>query len=50
MGIKDLFKRANLTSISNDPDLHVDNILHQSFLEVNEEGSEAAGATGKKKK
>ena len=49
MGINELFENANLSGISDEPDLRVDKVFHKSFVEVNEEGSEAAAATGKQK-
>jgi len=47
LGVVDIFDAAlaNLTGIT-DEDLFVSDILHETKIEVNEEGSEAAGATG----
>ena len=47
IGIKDVFddKKADLTGISNDP-LYVDEVYHEAYIKVNEEGTEAAATTG----
>jgi len=47
LGVRTLFDSdlANLTDISDEPDLYVQKVIHQAELEVNEEGSEAAAAT-----
>uniref|UniRef100_T1IPU3 Serpin domain-containing protein n=1 Tax=Strigamia maritima TaxID=126957 RepID=T1IPU3_STRMM len=47
MGMKDLFsaRDADLSGITGQKDLFVSAVLHKAFLEVNEEGSEAAAAT-----
>ncbi|XP_048363094.1 leukocyte elastase inhibitor-like [Sphaerodactylus townsendi] len=48
MGMKDAFVRgqANFTGISDKMGLFVSNVTHKSFVEVNEEGTEAAAAAG----
>ena len=47
LGVNDLFNAAgaNLQGMSGRPDLHVSGAYHKAFVEVNEEGTEAAAAT-----
>ncbi|XP_016341273.1 leukocyte elastase inhibitor-like [Sinocyclocheilus anshuiensis] len=48
MGMEDVFDRqkVNLSGMSPNNDLVVTKVIHKAFVEVNEEGTEAAGATG----
>lgn len=38
-------RRANFTNISKTGDLHITNVLHKTYVDVNEEGTEAAAVT-----
>nr|XP_042134254.1 leukocyte elastase inhibitor [Peromyscus maniculatus bairdii] len=48
LGVQDLFSsdKADLSGMSGSRDLFISKIIHKSFVEVNEEGTEAAAATG----
>lgn len=47
LGINEMFSnKANLTGISESGNLYVSRALHEAVIEVNEEGTEAAAATG----
>ncbi|XP_037364328.1 serpin B12 isoform X2 [Talpa occidentalis] len=48
MGITDIFDetKADLSGISPNPSLHLSKVIHKTFLEVDENGSEAVAASG----
>lgn len=47
LGVTEVFiKDANLTAMSDRKELFLSKVVHKSFIEVNEEGSEAAAASG----
>lgn len=47
LGVTEIFiKDANLTAMSDRKELFLSKVVHKSFIEVNEEGSEAAAASG----
>uniref|UniRef100_A0A8C2E3T6 Serpin B6 n=1 Tax=Cyprinus carpio TaxID=7962 RepID=A0A8C2E3T6_CYPCA len=48
MGMEDVFdeRKVNLSGMSPNNDLVVTKVIHKAFVEVNEEGTEAAAATG----
>lgn len=48
MGMPSAFSevKANLSGMTGKPDLYVTEVVHQAVVEVNEEGTEAAAATG----
>lgn len=48
MGMKDVFnsRKADLSGMSGRRDLVVSQVHHKAYIEVNEEGTEAAAATG----
>lgn len=46
LGVEELFTgRADLSGMSGARDLFISKVIHKSFVEVNEEGTEAAAAT-----
>ncbi|KAM7124877.1 serpin B12 isoform 1-T2 [Molossus nigricans] len=48
MGVTDVFdeKKADLTGISPSPSLYLSRVIHKTFVEVDEDGTQAAGASG----
>ncbi len=47
MGMADAFdmKKADFSGISSEPGFSLSEVLHQTYVDVDEEGTEAAGAT-----
>ncbi|XP_074055528.1 serpin B12 [Macrotis lagotis] len=48
MGITDIFDetKSNLSGMSSDPNLYLSKAVHKTFVEINEDGTQAAAATG----
>lgn len=45
MGLKSVFTDGSLPEMSDDPLVHLDDVLHKAVIEVTEEGTVAAAAT-----